>query len=317
MKIFLYFATVFTVLASYVEGQGGPAVVARSNYQEVGHCNEEEFNLVYQPLSEGRQLRASRSAITCTVCRQENCVGFPWGQCKALFCSSCTNHRGLQEQDECDNLRDELEAKHVAALPSVSASCQEKLATRNLDCYTVLEDGQAGSSNIHSVTLWNADTDVIIAENLVNGTSICENGYHFSFEAVAGSNVEHVKFELYGLTDYNYIHTEAGAPFTMFAEEDRNIIGQMYQAGSYEIILTPDDNIDRKVGLEFQIKPSTHPDCKHVAQCLADDYKGECRWNYQCRHKYSNNFHRTVKGCSKGVCQCHDGTSSLGACGCL
>ena len=316
MKIFL-FAIVFSVLASCVEGQDGSAVVARSNYLEVGFCHEEEFNLVYQPLSEGRQLRASRSAITCTVCRQENCLGFPWGQCKALFCSSCTNHRGLQEQDECDNLRDELEAKHVAALPSVSASCQEKLATRNLDCYTVLEDGQAGSSNIHSVTLWNADTDVIIEENLVNGTSICENGYHFSFEAITGANVKQVKFELYGLTDYNYIHTEAGAPFTMFAEEDRNIIGQMYQAGSYEIIITPDDDMARKVGLEFVIKPSTHPDCNHVSQCRSDEYKGECLWNYQCRHKYTNNFDRTVQGCSRGVCQCLDSASSLVACGCL
>jgi hypothetical protein len=316
MKIFL-FAFVFSVLALCVKGQDGSAVAARAYYQEVGFCNEDEFDLVYQLPSAGRQLRTSRSAISCSECRLDFCLGFLWSNCRVIFCSGCNGRRDLQERDQCDEVRDELEAKHVAALSSVSASCQETLATRNLDCYKVMEEKQAGSSNIHSLTLWNADTDVVVEENLVNGTSICENGYLFSFEAVAGADVKQVKFELYGLTDYNYIHTEVGAPFTMFAEEDRNIVGQKYKAGSYELIVSPDDDMQRKVGIEFLVKPSTHPDCDPMSQCRSNEYKGECLWNYQCRHKYTNNADRTVQGCNRGVCQCFDSTSTLGVCGCL
>ena len=317
MKVFLSIIVV-SVLALCVRGQGGSAVAARAYYQEAGFCNEDEFDLVYQLPSAGRQLRTSRSAISCSECRQDNCAGFTWTDCKTFYCRGCTSgRRDLQERDACDDVRDELEAKHVAAIPRVSASCQEKLATKTLDCYTVMEEPQIGSGNIHSLTLWNADTDVVVEDNLLNGTSVCENGYHFSFEAVAGADVKHVKFELYGLTDYNYIHTEAGAPFTMFAEEERNIIGQMYQAGSYELIITPDDDMTRKVGIAFEIKPSTHPDCDPLSQCRSDEYKGECLWNYQCRNKYTNDSDRTVQGCSRGVCQCLDSTSTLGVCGCL
>jgi hypothetical protein len=316
MKVFLSIIVV-SILALCVRGQGTSAVAARAYYQEVGFCNEDEFDLVFQqPPSEGRQLRASRNAITCYTCRYDTCLGTLWSQCRALFCPQC-RRRDLQQGDACDEMRNDLEEKHVAALPSVSASCAEKLATRSLDCYKVMEEQQSGSSNIHSITLWNADTDVAVEENLVNGTSICENGYQFSFEAVAGADVKQVKFELYGLKDYNYIHTEIGAPFTMFAEEDRNIVGQKYQAGSYELIVSPDDDMQRKVGIEFLVKPSTHPDCDPLSQCRSDEFKGECLWNYQCRHKYTNNVDRTVQGCNRGVCQCFDSTSTLGVCGCL
>lgn len=312
MKIFLL-AIIVSVLASCARGQDETAVVARAYYEEVGFCNEDEFDRVFQePAKQGRNLN-----VGCIICRTITCLGWPsWATCRSMMCSWCPARRELQERDECDEVRDDLEARHVAASQNVSTSCQEKLETRTLDCYKVLQDEQAGLKNIHSITLWNADSDVIIEENLINGTSICENGFQFSLEAVAGTNVKQVKFELYGLESYNYIHTELEAPFTMFAEEDRNINGHMYQAGTYEIIVTPDDDIQRKVGLEFSIKASTHPDCL-LSQCSADDFKSQCNFNYQCRKKYPNVFGRTAHSCSKGVCKCLDRNAAVGVCGCL
>ena len=310
MKLFLL-SILVSVLASCARGQtSGSAVVARANYQDVGFCNEDEFDRVFQEPTSGR-----RELLSCYTCRTVTCLGWvSWSQCRAIMCDWC-RRRDLQELDECDVVRDDLEARHVAASIDVSASCQEKLQTRSLDCYKVLQEEQTGSNNIHSITLWNADADVIIEENMVNGTSVCENGFQFSLEAVTGAEVKQVKFELYGLQSYNYIHTELEAPFTMFAEEDRNIIGHMYQAGTYEIIVTPDDDSQRKVGLEFVIKASTHPDCI-AEQCSAADFKGECNFNYQCRNKYPNIFDRTVHSCSWGACQCLDSEGVLGVCGC-
>ena len=313
MKIFLL-SIIVSVLASCARGQD--AVVAHAYYQDVGFCNEDEFDHVYQePARDGRDL-----SLYCFTCRTVTCLGGggfgSWATCRMYMCNTCPLRRKLQERDECDVVRDDLEARHVAALQNVSASCQEKLDTRSLDCYKVLQEEQAGSQNIHSITLWNADADVIIEENLVNGTSICENGFQFSLEAVAGTQVKQVKFELYGAQQYNYIHTELEAPFTMFAEEDRNINGQMYQAGTYEIVVTPDDDSQRKMGLQFSIKASTHPDCEEN-QCSADDFKGQCNFNYQCRRKYPNIFGRTAHSCNRGVCKCLDSSSALGICGCM
>ena len=310
----------FVLLASFARAQDRE-VSARTYYDTVGSCTDAEFTSIFGPtlverrtLSEPRQLGCFQSS-----CYKKNCVGWPGAECYAVYgCPACA--RNLEEGEEsllivssCDVVVAEIENKHVSAFPKLSDSCKEKVATRKMECYDVLTEEIAGSNTINSFTLWNADSDVAVTTNLVNGASFCENNFAFSIEAVAGKNVRQVNFELYGVLDYNYVHAEYGAPFTMFAEVDQDIQGAKYKAGDYDLIATPNGDASKALYLRFTIKPSTHLDCvPPPPPCSAEKHRGECSWysgKRTCQKKYKN---LGADRCDHSVCYCKGAV-----CGCL
>ena len=292
-------------------------VAPRVYYNEVGSCTDEEYALLLGP-TDRRQLRSLQQTCTRCLLQWDYCAGWSTlSTCKQTVCStSC--RRDLIAQDFCELEMAEIEAQHVAAYDGLSASCKEHVDTRKIECYKVHEKGgDAGVYDIKSFTLWDADDDRVVKENLVDGDSFCENGFQFSVEAVTGKRVKQVKFELYGVTDYNYEHTESKKPYMMYAGiGTRNIQGTMYKAGDYELIATPDGDITKAKILKFTIKPSTHADCiaaatAPVATCTAQTFMGECARVSDCRSTYRN---LGADSCRSGDSVCYCGGL---VCGCL
>ena len=293
-------------------------VSSRAYYQEVGSCTDDEWNSIYGTLGR-RQLVRSRQLPCTNACISTYCPGSKQPDCRIIICG-CSS-RVLEESEslanECYEPVARIEAMHKSSYGILSDSCKEKIDTRKIECYQVLTEEKIGAKDINAFTLWNADSDTVVNENLVNDASFCADDFAFSIQAAAGEYVKTVKFELYGAVDYNYVHTEYGAPFTMFAEIDRDVQGAKYAAGDYDLIVTPDDDTSKAITLRFTIKPNTHPDCAPPAPlptCSAQDHKDECRWKSSCRRDYKSLDFKTLGSvqCNSGVCYCGGAV-----CGCL
>lgn len=236
-------------------------VSARAYYDDVGSCTDDEWNSIFGALGR-RQLVRTRELACTNACFSANCAGWVLADCKVIICGC---RRELEESaslpDDCNEPVARIEAMHSISYSTLSDSCKEKITTRKIECYQVLTEENIGANGINALTLWNADSDIVVNQHLVNGDSFCADDFAFSIQAAAGDYVQKIKFELYGAVDYNYIHTEFGAPFTMFAEIDRDIQGAKYEAGDYDLIVTPDDDTSKATTLRFTIKPNTHPDC--------------------------------------------------------
>ena len=179
-------------------------------------------------------------------CRQ-NCVGYATGTCVARLCIGYRrnerdraltqslandNSRELSQQLECAEGLSQFNSEIDALVPQLSSSCRPIVqSSRSVSCFDDVRYAQ-----VESFTLWNADTDTIVKENVKNGDSFCYSDSKLTFEAVTNACVEKVNFWLGGPTEgYNEAFGSEG-PYTMFHfNSATDYIGENFPVGCYSL----------------------------------------------------------------------------------
>ena len=313
----------FCLLFSWMVCCEGVEYALRTTYADAiaeRSCTNDEMDVLWG--GERRSMR-SRDLLCNTMtyyCRKKLCAGWPLNQCYLGY-SQCVCRRELEAEQPDDRHLEQsyycateeasIEARHMAAYNRLSSSCKALVATRKHECFTVQQEQNLSSNQLIKFMLWNANTDTIMDYNLVDQDSFCENSFEFSIEAVAGLQVNKVRFELYGPNMYNYQHTEFNSPYTMFANSYGNLInGAKYPPGDYDLMVTPDDDPSRARTLHFYIRDAAHPDCvlppqpAALSTCTGAPFLDECRRDSDCSSKYPNMGANDCSRARGNVCYC-------------
>ena len=302
----------FAVLVTTVVGD----VAVRTIYGTEGSCTPDEMDSIY----EQNRRRNVRSRDLCSFDDYRcywRCYGWPYEQCYIAWPCYCQRKldeaRRLDFDEECKEETDKVEGWHTSVYRELTPSCKERIDTRQHQCFEVKSSINNGADKVNSFRLWNADAKQVVVASLVDEDSFCEGDFSFSIEAVAGEKVSDVKFELEGPDGYNYIHTEYKEPYTLFANVGSDVYGRKYNAGEYNLMVTPNEDPTKAEILRFTIKDcdegETPPDLQD--SCGLQDFQNECRSTRGCQGMYSgatdcSNRDGGVCFCGSSVCGCRD-----------
>ena len=180
-------------------------------------------------------------------CRQ-NCVGYATGTCVARLCIGYRrnerdraltqslandNSRELSQQLECAEGLSQFNSEIDALVPQLSSSCRPIVqSSRSVSCFDDVRYAQ-----VESFTLWNADTDTIVKENVKNGDSFCYSDSKLTLEVVTNACVERVIFWLGGPAEgYNEAWQSDGLPYTLFQSNSlTDYNGEKFPVGCYSM----------------------------------------------------------------------------------
>jgi hypothetical protein len=220
-----------------------------------------------------RNLQTTRYRARCL----DYCRGYTTGTCVASVCvgfrrrtnskerrstTKKTNVRGMRRssQDEqhsreltvCDDhiLRVNQGLDDLLVQPTVTDSCKAVLRSyRDVSCF---DEKQYAA--IESFTLWNAETYVVIKENIQNGDTICYTPALVNIEASPNACVDQVKLRLTGpLTVIQY---ESQGPYTLFGGKNNNyqeMSGRTLPIGAYTIESHLDGSLTPYYKVSFSI----------------------------------------------------------------
>jgi hypothetical protein len=170
--------------------------------------------------------------------------------------SSSSQQRQLDDDDDdndaaiCARGMVDLNTKLDQLLPQLSTSCRHVVQNqRTVSCFDDVR-----FATINSFTLWDADTDTIVQENIQNNTSFCYTNSNLNVEAVANACVEDMDMSIRGPVS-RFREIESLPPYSIFGNVDsHNFTGRKLPVGTYTVRTTLEGSLTPSSRVTFTVK---------------------------------------------------------------
>lgn len=229
-------------------------------------CTSNDSLIIQDTLKADDDEDDRRGLKTKTKCKDE-CKNVVRGSCHVIDCKGfrrllesndqrrtrLSGKRKVYDDDtECDDAKQTLNARLDSLVPLLSASCQPVVKSmRELICFDDVRYARVDGFN-----LWNADTDTVVATNIQNSTTFCYTNSNLNVEAVANACVKEVEMRISGPVS-KFEDSEDTAPYTIFGFQYRNrtnLYGRRLPIGKYTVSTNLDDSFTPKNVVTFTVQ---------------------------------------------------------------
>jgi hypothetical protein len=199
-----------------------------------------------------------RSLKTKAKCKEE-CVGQAAGSCIITGCKGfrrqlrvSANRKMYDDDVECEEGISMLEKSLDALIPKLSAPCRPVVQSkRQVTCFDDVRYAQ-----VLGFSMWNADTDTVVATNFTSGMTFCYTSRRLNIEAIVNACVREVDMRLSGPVSESEDSRDT-APYTIFGFDDdnrQNLYGRVLKVGKYTISSELEDSYTPKASATFTVK---------------------------------------------------------------
>jgi hypothetical protein len=178
-----------------------------------------------------------------------------------IFYPACYDHRRRAEEAEahtsqpklreltggtCEAQKQQIlnELTQVVSTESIPVVVNQSPMT----CFEIID-----YCDVISFNVWNADTNMMIQENIANGALICKNNYQINIEAAADDCVSKVAFALKGPGGFSHTRTEHTAGYFMYGNSGAEVFGGTLNVGTYNLTVIPDDDLTLAESISFTV----------------------------------------------------------------
>ena len=234
-------------------------------------CNENDSQLITTTIGaddddedDGRRLMtySKRCRDACKfyaakTCRTTGCVGYRRRKLqKSKRAIRMLANRKLDETDDGDD-----EAICASGITALNTDLDNLLPQLSEGCRLVVQNKRAVScfddvryATVKSFTLWNADTDTIVQDNIQNNTSFCYTNRTMNIEAVTNACVEEIDLNMKGPVSRSR-EIESSGPYSIFGNVgDDDFLGRVLPVGTYTVRSTLDGSLTPTSRVTFMVK---------------------------------------------------------------
>lgn len=194
------------------------------------------------------------------------CMFFARNTCHVTGCFGY-RRRTLQENDPRANRLsahrklDDDEAICASGITALNTDLDNLLPQLSEGCRLVVQNKRAVScfddvryATVKSFTLWNADTDTIVQDNIQNNTSFCYTNRTMNIEAVTNACVEEIDLNMKGPVSRSR-EIESSGPYSIFGNVgDDDFLGRVLPVGTYTVRSTLDGSLTPTSRVTFMVK---------------------------------------------------------------